>query len=348
MIKAQSWSKENTDSWAGEHCYSPWAVFDECSGIYPEIFAAWSGSAEKKQAVTLIMGQPRLRTGTLFDAFNKEKKFWRGLHLSSIDSPFADEEFIKSTRSKHGEDSDFWRVRVLGMFPKSDSSQLFPDATFKSLETAETGSSTGGAPPPVAGLDIAAGGADKTILIYRAGDKITALEKFDTGNFPALADAIATSMKRKNCGTIAADVIGYGYGLAQILSQKKDITLIPVNGSQKAINQKKYHNRRAEAYGRLSESWDKLRFMAGGIKQNDLNDLGRQLEAIRISYDKDMRISVLPKLEIKEEIGESPDLADALAYSFMCSHEHGQTPEARQERMQKILWAQRNSNPYRS
>ena len=347
FIRAQGWSKDKPQSWAGEHCHAPWAVFDECSDIDTEIFNAWSGSANKWNSLTLIMGQPRLRSGKLFDAFDKEREFWRGIHLSSLDSPFASKRFIEEARSKFGEDSDYYRVRVLGMFPKADNSQLFPDARYKKAEAADLTPSDVGEPPLVAGLDIAAGGADKTTLLFRSGDKVLFIEKFDSGDHPALMEAIASSMLRKGCGVVAADSIGYGYGLVKFLSEHKEITVVPVNGSMKAINQRKYHNRRSEAYGRLSENFNKLSFVTGGVKQNDLEDICRQLESIKISYDKDMRIAVLPKSEIKEEIGESPDLADALAYSFMASHEHGQTPEAQKAKMLEIHRIQMNSNPYR-
>ena len=344
FIKAQAWSSDKPQSWAGEHSFAAWGVFDECSDIADEIFNAWSGSSFKRNALTLIMGQPLHRKGKLFEAFNGEKEFWRGIHLSSTESPFSSKEFIEQARLKHGEDSDYYRMRVLGKFPKADSSQLFPDANDKKPEEF---SLEAGDPPPVAGLDIAAGGNDKTILVFRAGCKVLAFEKYDTGNFEMLENEIVQSMLRRGCGVVAADITSWGYGLVERLSHRKEITTVPVHGSKKALNSKKYHNRRSEMYGRLSESWDKLRFLRAGASEEILKDLGKQLELIRVNYDRDMRMFVLPKLEIKEQLGESPDLADALAYSFMVSHEHGQTPEANNDRMLEIRRIQMNSNPYR-
>jgi len=343
-IKALAWSKDKPQSWAGDHCFSPWGVFDECSDIDKGIFDAWSGSASKKNAVTLLMGQPRLRSGTLYEAFHKEREFWTGLHISSVDSPFSSKPFIEEARIKYGEDSDYYRIRVLGRFPNADSSQLFPEAREKKLEDCPPANP---APPVVAGLDIAAGGADKTILFMRRGNTVIACEKFDTGEHVLLAEILYNTLLRYNCHTVAADTIGYGYGLANMLAAKKDLQVVGVNGGHNAINKREYHNKRAEAYGRLAKAWKDLRFQAGRIKSDDLNDLGRQLESIRINYDSDMRIAVLKKEDFKKEIGESPDLADALAYSFMCDSNSALSPEARKNRMQEIRRIQLNSNPYR-
>ena len=344
FIKAQAWSKDKTQSWAGEHGYAAWGIFDECSDIDDGVFDAWSGSAANRNALTLIMGQPRQRTGRLYDAFHSERIFWRNFHVSSLESPVSSKAFCEEAKAKYGEDSDYYRVRVLGKFPKADSAQLFPDARDAKTEMFNL---EAGDPPPVAGLDIAAGGADKTILAFRAGDKILAFEKYDTGNFERLEQEIISSMLRKGCGVVAADVTSWGYGLVERLSHRKEITTVAINGSKKAINSRKYHNRRSETYGRLSENWPKLRFLKTGVNAEDLSDIARQLELIRIKYDNQMRMFVLPKLEIKEQLGESPDLADALAYSFMVSHEHGQTPEANNDRMLEIRRIQMNSNPYR-
>jgi hypothetical protein len=312
-IYCQSWSKDKPQAWAGEHCNSAWGVFDECSDIDPAIHEAWSGSAFKRNAFTILMSQPRLRRGALYDAFHANKKDWWSRHISSLESPFSSKAYAESVKSSYGENSDYYRVRVLGLFPAEDMSQMFPEADSKRPEPLDP------LGYPVAGLDIAAGGGDKTVLVVRRGNAVAGVHKFDTADHVMLCKAVVDTMGRYGCKVVAADTNGIGYGLGQFLGRVPDLTVVPVIGSQKAKNAKKYHNRRAEAYGRLADAWRNLKFSESGVSGQELGNLARQLAAIRCMYDKDMRIQVVSKLDIKDELGESPDVADALAYSFMAS-----------------------------
>jgi len=311
--KPQAWSKDKPQAWAGEHCKHPIGVFDECSDIDDVIYEAWSGSAYHEGSRTILLGQPRRKEGMLFKSSQNDR--YNVEHISSEDIP-GQEAFVSEAAADYGYDSDYYRIRVLGLFPRSDNSCMFPNASQKMLEDCEVKG------VPVAGLDLAGGGGDNTILVVRRDNTIIGIHKFDFGgvsdgvSLTKEREVILDTLKRYGCKALAVDTNGIGDGLGRFLQEVSDISIAPVIGGKKARNAAKYANRRSEAYGRLADLWPRLRFLKGGVSSDDMRKIATQLSATRQFFDKDMRIQVLEKKEIKKELkGESPDYADALAYS---------------------------------
>jgi hypothetical protein len=343
-IFCQSWKKDNPQSWAGEHCYSAWGVFDECSDIDSSIFESWSGSAYHAGSRTILLGQPRLRHGILFKSshdpeFNVEHVSCEGIESQA--------DFVKKAEKEYGEESDYYRIRVKGLFPRSDSATMFPDSHLKAVEELEPGNEAA-----CAGFDVAGEGSDKSVLAIRKGSTVVKITKYDTGDHVLIESLVLAEMRCHSCKAIAIDANGIGHGLSQYLAyHEKDLTVISVVGSKKARKEKKYHNRRSEAYGELADIWKDLRFSKNGVAQEDLTNLCKQLAAVRNYLDKDMRTTVLPKQEMKKELqGASPDLGDALAYCALVG-DAGARHEARRARNESVRDRVRrinhSSNPYR-
>ncbi|MCL1955825.1 MAG: hypothetical protein FWF63_00750 [Fibromonadales bacterium] len=310
--KPQAWSKEKPQAWAGEHCKHPIGVFDECSDIDDAIYEAWSGSAYHEGSRTILLGQPRFKYGMLFKSSQNPR--YNVEHINTEGIP-GQEAFVAEAAEGYGVDSDYYRIRVLGLFPNSDNSCMFPNASLKRIEDCEVKG------VPVAGLDLAGSGSDKTILVIRRDNTIIGIHQFDFDEDLLLTktrDVILDTLKRYGCKALAMDTNGIGDGLGKYLREVTDFELLPVVGSKKARNEHKYHNRRSEAYGRLAELWPDLQFLRGGVRADDLQNIATQLSVIRQFYDKEMRIQVLQKDDVKKELkGKSPDYADALAYSAM-------------------------------
>jgi len=314
-IIPMAWSKDKPSAWSGEHCKHPIGIFDECSDIDDCIFESWNGSAHHEGSRTILLGQPYRKEGMLFKASNNNR--YNVEHINSEDIP-SQKTFCDDTAADYGSDSDYYRVRVLGLFPNSDNSCMFPNAHNRHTEDIGP-EELAKAGVPVAGLDLAGGGGDNTILVIRRGNIVVGIHRFDFNDDISLTkskEVILDTLKRYGCKALAMDTNGIGDGLGKFLREVPDFELAPVVGSRKARNEHKYHNRRSEAYGRLAELWGDLRFLKGGVSQEDIKKLAKQLTATRQFFDKDMRIQVWLKEDVKKELkGESPDYADALAYS---------------------------------
>lgn len=308
-IRAVAWSVDKPQAWAGEHCHSPIGVFDECSDIDSSIFEAWSGSSHHEGSRTILLGQPRLRTGKLFKAAHDPK--YNVEHISSFGNPYVPQDFVKEAANDYGEDSDFYRIRVLGLFPQTDNAVMFPDANAKIVE--DIPRIEGYA---VAGLDVAGPGKDYNVLVVRKGSVVVFLRKWKEADHVLLGRMVLDTLDYYGCRTLAIDSNGIGYGLTGFLSKEPGMTVIPIVGSEKAVNAKKYHNRRSEAFGRLKDIWKGLRFAKSGVTAEDLRIVAKEITPVRMYCDNLMRIAVSKKEEIKKELnGASPDLVDALAYA---------------------------------
>ena len=96
--------------------------------------------------------------------------------VSSLDSPRTSKENIRMLQKKYGIDSDVYRVRVLGEFPKGESDSLI------SLEVVEQATETivdiSKAYTLNVGVDVARFGDDKTIIAPRIGNRVLPLQQY--------------------------------------------------------------------------------------------------------------------------------------------------------------------------
>jgi hypothetical protein len=146
-------------------------IVDEASGVSEDIFDVLEGATGTKETKSLTCGNPTRLEGSFFDAFNKQKEFYKGFTFSSLQSPFAKDRVIERIRKKFGEDSNMWRVRVLGEFPLRDGDSFIPfdlvsDALIREIPDQKDA-------PKVFGCDIARFGCfdDKTEILTDEGWK---------------------------------------------------------------------------------------------------------------------------------------------------------------------------------
>jgi hypothetical protein len=86
---------------------------------------------------------------------------------------------------------------------------------------------------------------------------------------------------------------------------ERGVKVVQFKSSEKAKDPIKYYNRRAEVYHKAA-----ILMKSGNVQVDDDYTLQKQLNATKYKT-KDGRIIVIPKEEIKELIGTSPDRADA-------------------------------------
>ena len=87
-----------------------------------------------------------------------------------------------------------------------------------------------------------------------------------------------------------------------------DVTEIPFGG--RATKDRRYVNRR-------TEMWDNMRaWLHAGGALPDVPELKTELVTPEYSFDAANRMKLEPKEKIKERLGKSPDIADALALTF--------------------------------
>lgn len=130
-VQGQTWSEDNPSSFAGTH--NPrglMVLFDEAAGIPSPIWDTTDGffTESNPYRFWLAASQMRHRSGRFFELGNDPQmaEGWRFRTLSTRGMPGVDQALIKSQIARYGEDSDFVRVEIDGLPPRTSDDQFIP------------------------------------------------------------------------------------------------------------------------------------------------------------------------------------------------------------------------------
>lgn len=156
-------------------------IVDEASGVADPIMEAIKGTLSGNNNKLLLCGNPTRTSGTFFDAFNADRELYKCYTVDSRDSIRTNKEMLRSMITKYGDDSNFVRVRIKGLFPKGeddvfmryDDLEANLNAEPASFERDEAGKLVAIKPITTIhiGCDVARFGQDKTCIGYRLNER---------------------------------------------------------------------------------------------------------------------------------------------------------------------------------
>lgn len=150
------------DALQGFHAEHVLFIIDEASGVDDKIFEPVLGALTTPDAKLLLCGNPTKLSGFFYDSHHKNRSIYRVHHVDGRNSGRVSNEFVRSIIDMYGEDSDVFRVRVAGEFPKAMAD------SFIAMEWAERNSVTEQivcAPRRVdIGVDVARFGDDDSVI----------------------------------------------------------------------------------------------------------------------------------------------------------------------------------------
>lgn len=114
------------DALQGFHAEHVLYIIDEASGVDDRIFEPVLGSLSTPGAKLLMCGNPTRLTGFFHDSHTKNRTSYRTFHIDGRNSRRVSKDFINTIIEMYGEDSDVFRVRVSGDFPKSLPDSFIP------------------------------------------------------------------------------------------------------------------------------------------------------------------------------------------------------------------------------
>lgn len=163
--------------------------------------------------------------------------------------------------------------------------------------------------PRIMGVDVARFGDDRCVIFKRQG-----LMAFEPETHQDVDNMTFTGIVARQIDEWSPDAVfidaGRGEGIIDRLRQLgyKNVVEVPFGG--KAILDTRYSNKRAEM-------WDGVRQwleQGGSLPYNP--DLRAELAMPEYSFDALNRVKLESKEKIKEKMGNSPDMADALCLTF--------------------------------
>jgi hypothetical protein len=310
-IDAQTCREENAEAFAGLHAAdsTPYYIFDEASAIPEKIWEVSKGGLTDGEPMHFAFGNPTRNSGSFRECFGRQKHRWNTRQIDSRTAKMTNKKLIQEWIDDYGEDSDFVRVRVRGMFPRGGDMQFIPsDSVFDSMKRGP--GRYLGDDPLICGVDLARGGADNCMIQFRRGrdaksEKIYRIPGEKSRDSMRVVSLLCTVLDRHVPDVTFLDETGLGGPIADRMCQL-GYHVIGVNFGSDADDKKKYRYKVAEMWWRMRE-W----IMGGGSIPDD-PQLERELTTREYWHnDKDQLV-----LESKKDMQDSPDWADALALTF--------------------------------
>lgn len=334
----RSGRKDNPEALQGFHSPNLMFIIDEASGIEDIIFEVAGGALSTPDAKVLMTGNPTRTSGYFYDSHTKMRDMWHTQKVATRDvgdMPWATPQYADDIATQYGIDSDVYRVRVLGEFPKVGSDALIP---IHLLEAAlERDIEPSPAFKPVWGLDVARFGPDRSALAKRRGNALIEPVKswYGQDTMQTVGRVVqewrdTDEMDRPHA--IAVDVIGIGSGVVDRL-QEVGLPAVGVNVAETPTS---------DQFMRLrDEVWWKFRQW---LEQRNCtlppdDSLIAEVVDIRYKVLSTGKISVESKEEMKKRTTppRSPDLGDALVLTFAVGEEYAHDPEKIIDRYQKNI-----------
>jgi len=353
----------------GFHAPEILVIVDEASGVPAKLFAAIKSMGASGEKVRyLYLSNPTRPEGELFDAFHKNRSLFSGglFQVSAWDTPnlaplkatlhpdynptitpaqriaalrqapcprpyLIRPKYVADAEEECGWDSDYYRVRVLGQFPRGGADLLIPlhlieDAMnrWENLHHDKDGktvkmwwdqlSSVDVSRVIKGSLDVARFGTNDSVFGARLEDVVAPIHSWNGLDTVQLTGNVQDLIRRYNVRDMVVDEDGLGGGPYDNLRYwgLPGLALRGFQGGKAPHNRERYGNLRAEAWHDLA-----ARFADGRIAIPRNDKLTAQISCIRYFYRPGGQRMMESKDDMVKDGRQSPDIGDMLAMLFL-------------------------------
>ena len=315
-IRGQTWSAEKPDSFAGAHSHHGiFLVMDESSGIIEKIYNVSEGFFTELTdfRIWFSFGNNRRVTGPFARIFMPGGGTdWNKRRIDSRTVEDVDLKLFESMVARYGEDSDMVRVEARGLPPRGTLSSFISPGDVE--EAAKRTVVVDSMAPLIMGIDIARGGSDATVIVFRRGRSCSEIGPFfwrgdETADSMEVVRKIGQLITKYDPDGVYVDGVGPGGPIVDALKRNR-YKVSEVWGSW-ASRDRRYGNLRICLWEDMRE-W---------LKTGSIPDEQELKEEFCLVESKTMGQTEKLILESKDDIrkknnGRSPDFCDALSYTF--------------------------------
>jgi hypothetical protein len=300
---------------SGLHSQFPFILLDETGDMPVAVGRAASQifTGNPRDAAIIQAGNPTSTSGLLYESCTKASESWDIITITADPNdpkrtPRVSVEHAQEMIRTYGRDNPWVMATILGLFPPTGFNSLIgPDDYDAAVARCYRQDDIKNA-PVVLGCDVARQGDDSSAIARRQGrvaHKIRTLRIPDT--IVLAGQFIRESNEFDADGVFVDETGGYGAGVVDSMrSLGARVTGVQFGGR---ASDYRYFNKRSEMYFELAK-WVK----DGGQLPDD-KELKEELCATTFVYQGD-KFRIVEKELIKQQIGRSPDKADALALTF--------------------------------
>lgn len=322
-IDAVTWSENNTEAFAGLHNKGKRliVIFDEASGIADRVWEVTEGALtdDATEIMWSVFGNPTAASGRFRECFRKNRHRWHARQIDSREVEGTNKELFAQWVTDYGEDSDFVKVRVRGIFPAQSMKQLISEADVDAAFGKELRHEQYNFAPVILAVEPAWEGDDELVIAKRQGLSFSVLKTLPKNdNDIWVANEVARFEDEYKADAVFIDG-GYGTGIVSAgRTLKRDWQLVWFGGK---ANDEGCLNKRAEMW-KLTRDWLKE---GGAIPADPV--LRDELIAPETVPRFDGKLQLEAKKDMKARGVPSPNRGDALALTFAAPVRRKRAPD---------------------
>jgi hypothetical protein len=304
--------------------YLDGVILDEYADIKPEL---WGGvirpALADREGWAVFIGTPKGQN-QFYEMYRHAEKStgWYSCIYRADETGVLPAEELKDMQAQMTEMEV--RQELLCDFTASASDVVIPiDLVTEAVGRAMDAENVQGQ-PVILGVDVARFGDDRTVICVRQGLLLREMRTFTGLSTMDTASAVVSCYTEFSPAAVFIDAGAMGAGVIDRLRQL-GYQSTEINFGAAAMDTERYANIRAEMYFKCRD-W----LQGGGVLTQNA-DLKAELASVEYKFTSNGRILLEPKEKVKERIGKSPDLADALVLTFAMPVyvPHGKYYEAR-------------------
>jgi len=314
-VDALTCREENSESFAGQHSAgsTSFYIFDEASAVPDVIWDVAEGGLTDGEPMFFVYGNPTRNTGKFRNCFKAHNSRWSTHTVDSRTARMTNKELLAEWEKDHGVDSDFYRVRVLGKFPKAGEMQFISNDDVTKAQRRPLGRYLAD-DPLICGIDVSRGGKDDCMIGFRRGkdaksEKVYRIKGEDSRNSSNVISKISMILDRHQPDVTFLDETGLGGPMVDRLNQL-GYHVVGIGFGHDADDKSKFSNKTAEM-GFRCRQW----LIEGGAIHDDQR-LEDELICREFWHDDKDRLVLERKKDVKKRLKISPDWADQLYLTF--------------------------------
>lgn len=288
---------ESTANGVGNYFHKLWQSAEAGESEFVAIFVPWYWTAEYR----IEAGEDFIPTEEENDyqaayGLDLEQIAWRRKKITELGDPTLFKQEYPATAAE--------AFQVTGADPF-----IAPEIVMKARKA--KGVTAYG--PTVLGVDPARFGDDRTAICCRQGRLVHWIRTFSKLDAMQVVGRVIKAIEEMNPDRVFIDTIGLGAGVYDRLMElyPKEL-IVAVAGSNTAMNEQRYFNRRSELWGNLKE-W---LTSPAQVSIPDSDELHADVTQIKYGYDSNGRLKMERKEDMKKRGIRSTDMADAIAYTL--------------------------------
>ncbi len=329
---------ENPDALQGFHeCFF---VIDEGSAVPDKIFEVARGAMGDPGSYGLMLGNPTRTSGYMYEAHHNPDSVWHCMQFSSEDS-IAEEEYsydyvdpmgniitithngrqtrkwVKDMKTEFGENSNVYRIRVLGKFANESQDLVVESRWLNDIEN-NPKNAENAKHLKIMGVDVGYT-SDPSGAVIRQGMEIYHIEEWKcNGDTTITEDKVIKLQEEFECDKIGVDPIGVGAGVYDNL-RKKGLPVYKADVREVAPtpNDAKCDKLRDWLWWKCRHFFQKCTVhINSSINSDTLKKLKKEVCYPTYTTEGN-KLKVESKKDMKKRGLKSPNIADALNITFL-------------------------------